>query len=165
MVEIEIIDKSTIKLDESSRDVSNHVAGYIAFKARKLFKKCCGDTFISTNGKNDRGSSYTSLLSRGGLVTPNEGISEAVATSFALLDVCSSAIRISVLPSRMAGLLVLQKYVDVPSLGCETHEKVFSSRLLRTVCNCFFDSQRKRSNETVVDDRVRSLKKSKRCKD
>ena len=45
------------------------------------------------------------------------------------------------------------------------HEETFSLRVLRTVCNCFFDGQRKRSNSSVVDDNVQSFKKSKRCKE
>ena len=63
VVESKINDENSIKLDDSSRDVSNHVAGYIAHKARKVFDKCCGDVFASTNGQNNRCSSYTSLLS------------------------------------------------------------------------------------------------------
>ena len=111
------------------------------------------------------GSSYTSLLSRGGLVNPHPALSEAVASSFAILDICSDVIQNCQISSRKSGLAILKEYINVPQLACAKHEETFSVRVLRTVCNCFFDGQRKRSNSSVVDDKVRSFKKLKRYKE
>lgn len=165
-VECKIKDVESLQLNESSRDVSNHIAGYIAHKARNAVAKCCGNDFISTDGEQGNvGSTYTALLSRGRLVISHQDISDAVSKSFALLDNCSAIIRSSKLPSRVAGLAVLQKYITVPEIACKTHQDAFSMRVLRAVCNCFFDCQRKRSNESVVNDRVQAFKKSKRSKE
>ena len=159
-----IKDDDCLQLNDSSRDIANHIAGYIANKAQKSFENCCGSNFIRTNGKPSA-SSYTSILSRGGLKLATEDLNDAVAKSFAILDASSSLIRGSKIPSMEAGTAILENFVDVPSLACEKHEETFSKRVLRAVCNCFFNAQRKRSNETAADDHVRAFKKSKRSKD
>ena len=61
--------------------------------------------------------------------------------------------------------MILEQLADVPRLTCEKHEEPFLKRVLRTVCNCFFNAQRKRSTESVAMDHVRTVKKSKRNKD
>ena len=157
-------DENSIKLNESSRDISNHIAGYIAHKAAKSYNNCCGEAFTSSS-EEDGSCSYTSLLSRGGLVNPHPALSEAFASSFAILDNYSDVIQNCQLSSRKSGLAILKEYVNVPQLACAKHEESFSVRILRTVCNCFFDGQRKRANSSVVDDKIRSFKKSKRCKE
>ena len=111
------------------------------------------------------GSSYTSILSRGGLKTACEELKDAVAKSFAILDASSKLIRESHLPSMKAGRAILRKYVCMPSLVCEKHEEFLSNRVAGIICNCFFNAQRKRSNEIIAEDHVRAFKRSKRIKD
>jgi len=45
------------------------------------------------------------------------------------------------------------------------HTDNFANRIYNVVCNCFFNNHRKRSNESVVKDRVAEFKKVKRQKD
>ena len=149
-------------LDERSREVSDNVAGYVVHKAKSLLGDCC-----ISGLKGETGSSaekYIGVLSRGGLVTPSESLGEIVAQSFAVLDACSQTIKTSQLPSRIAGIAVLQEFVDVSGLACELHNASFSLRVLKVVCNCFFAGQAKRSIEKVTEDTVAALKKSKRQK-
>ena len=82
IVESSIKDDDRLQLNDSSRDVANHVAGYMAHKAQKTFDNCCGNNFLETNDKPSR-SSYTSILSRGGLKTAPNDLSGAVAKSLA----------------------------------------------------------------------------------
>ena len=106
-VEGKIKDENFLQLKVGSRDVSNHIAGYISFKDKKTFS-CgdnCGDNLLTTDGdQKNLSSRYTVLLSRGGLLTPRKFLSEAVAKSFALLGRCSTTIADSKLPSTTAGL-------------------------------------------------------------
>lgn len=165
-LDCQINDESSLQLEESSRNVSDHIAGYIAYKCKKAFKNCGECSFVSNDGdQTDIDSSYTALLSRGGLLTPDKNLSEAVSKSFAILDICSTTIANSMLPSITAGLLILQKYITLPEIACGKHEKAFFKSVFRVVCNCFFDSQSKRKNETIIDNRVQSFKKSKRNKE
>ena len=86
-------DENSLQLEDSSRDVSNHIAGYISFKARIAFSNCCGYNLLTTDDDQKIfSSSYTALLSRGGLLSPREYLSDAVAQLFTLLDVCSTNI-------------------------------------------------------------------------
>ena len=87
-VECQIHDEDSLQLEENSRDVSDYIAGYIAHKAKKTFNNCFECKFYSTDcNSNGFDSSYTALLSRGGLLIPEKNLSEAVSQSFALLDI------------------------------------------------------------------------------
>ena len=159
-----IKDDDCFQLAESTRDISNHVAGYIVHKGYKAFGSYYGSKFLLTTNETST-TSYTSILSRGGLKTEPEDLNDAVAKSFAILDATSSVIRSSEIPSIEAGLTILEKFVDVQRLTCDKHEEPFSKLVLRTVCNCFSNAQKKRSTESVADDHVRTFKQSKRNKD
>lgn len=159
-VEEELGDVDAIKLDESSRKVSDHVAGYFVRKTHDIFHPCCGKNLKGE--KENSNSEYINILSRGGLLCPSEKLADIVSQAFALLDASSPAIRLCDLPSKKAGFLILSRYLDTSGIVCEGHEKMFSDRLKNTICNCFFDGQRKRSNESVVEDRVAAFKKNKR---
>ena len=159
-----IKDENSLKLDESSKDISNYVAGYIAHKSSKAYQNCCGNRMIS-NSQELPSASFTSILSRGGLKAAPEDLNDAVAKSFAILDASCTVIRCSKVPSMQAAFSILEKFVDLPTLSCENHRIVFTRRVYRAICNCFFTAQRKRSAESVADDHVRAFKKSKRNKD
>ena len=146
-VKTKINDDNSIKLNESSRDVSNHFAGYIAHKAAKSFNNCCGEAFTSSSEEDS--SSYTSLLSRGGLVNPHPALFEAVASSFATLDVCSDAIKNCQPSSRKSGLAILREYVNVSQLACVKHlTSSFENRLQ------LLFRWPKKTISSVVDDKV-----------
>ena len=151
-----------IELDSNTREVSDNIAGYIARKANDALSGCCINAAI--NNAPAPNQHYISLLSRGKLITPSDALGDVVAKSFAVLDACNTAIRHSKIPSRTAGLAVLNRFVNLPSIGCEKHEATLSHRVKRTVCNCFFNAQCKRSNEKVQEDHVAALKRSKRQK-
>ena len=146
-VELVIPDPDSIQLHPNTKEVSDNVAGYIARKSKKLLLNCCGEDIKSDKEPQ---ATYISILSRGGLITPSEPLSNAVSRAFGLLDATSVFIRKSGLPSKRAGFEILKKYLDTDGIACSTHSALFSNRLMCTVCNCFFDAQRKRSNENVT---------------
>ena len=157
-----IPDADSIELNPNSRDVSDNVAGYIARKSKTLLQNCCWNNL--KNECSSRPNSYVSILSRGGLITPSEDLGNAVARGFGLLDATSDVIRNSTIPSKRAALEILKNHLDTGGIVCDAHAPQFSTRLMSTICNCFFDSQRKRSNESVVVDRVAAFKANKRSK-
>ena len=107
---------------------------------------------------------YITILSRGGFIMPSESLSNAVARDFAILDLSSDAISRSSVPSRKAGIAILEKRLDTKGIVGEDHSEKLTCRLLTIVCNCFFNSQRKRSNEALIVDRVAAFKANKRRK-
>ena len=66
----------------------------ITSQAKKTFKDCCGKRFACNEDvQNSRSSSYTSILSRGGLLILREDLSEVNSKSFVLLDASSTTIK------------------------------------------------------------------------
>ena len=152
---------NTLQLDDKSRLVSDTVAGYIVHKTEHLYKDCCQSKLTNVEPNTE----YIGQLSRGGLKNPSMPLSAAVSQAFAVLDASSSAVRKSNIPARKAGMKILAKYVNSDFIVCEKHTDDFSNRIMKVVCNCFFNNQRKRSNESVVKDRVAEFKRVKRQKD
>ena len=108
---------------------------------------------------------YITILSRGALTMPSlESPSNAVARVFAILDLSSDAIRRSSVPSTKAGIAIPEKHLDTYGIVCEDHTEKLTCRLQTIVCNSFFNSQRKRSNEALIVDRVAAVKGNKRRK-
>ena len=159
-VEAELGQVESIKLNEESRKISDYVAGYIAFKTESFYENCCASNLLDEQPN----SAYIGLLSRGGLKNPSMSLKNAVSDAFAILDASSAAIRRCKIPSRIAGVTVLQHYLDVSSILCEEHTAHFSIRLMRIICNCFFNNQRKRTNDTVTKDNVAEFKQNQRRK-
>ena len=95
---------------------------------------------------------------------PSESLSNAVARAFAILGLSSDAIRRSSVPSRKTGIAISEKHLDTNGIVCEGHTEKLACRLLTIVCNCFFNSPRKRSNEALIVDRVAAFKVNKRRK-
>lgn len=153
-------DVESITLNATSKTVSDHVAGYICHKKHKFYDGCCGSLLLS----NEPSTAYIDVLSRGGLKNPSLPLSDTVAKAFALLDACSNVIRCSGMKAKISGTVILQKFLDSPPILCPNHQDKFIHQLISIVCNCFFSAQRKRSNETVVKDRVSEFKRNKRLK-
>lgn len=150
-------------LSDASKEVSDHIAGYIANKAKKICVNCCYDELLDTE-EDSATCAYIRTLSRGGLKIPSEKLRNSVAQGFACLDICSEIIRESPVPSRKAGEYILKMSIDTGVTTCSTHEEQISRSLIRTVTNIFFNNQRKRKNETIVKDRVADFKRNKRAK-
>ena len=160
-VESFIRDSQSIQLSDDSRQVSDYIAGHIAYKAKSICEDCCYYQLVGPN--DDTEKSYLSLVSRGGLVVPSESLSIVVAQGFALLDACSEIIRTSNLSSRKAGESILGSFLcEDEIMDCEQHNAKVSHLMSRIIINIFFNNQRKRTSESVVKDRVAAFKKLKR---
>ena len=152
----------SIELDSNTREVSDNIAGFIVRKAIKLLSDCCINTTMSDTPASS--PHYIAILSRGKLITPSHDLGDIVAKSFAVLDASNGVIKRSKIPSRRAGLAILNRFINLPAIACEKHKDTLSYRIKRTVCNCFFSARCKRSNEKVKEDHVASLKRPKRQK-
>ena len=93
---------------------------------------------------------------------PSESLINAVARAFAFLDLSSDVIGRSSVPSKKAGIAILEKHLDTNGIVCEGHTEKLACRIQTIVCHCFFNSQRKRSNEALIVDRVAAFKANKR---
>lgn len=153
-------DVDSIQLNDTSKSVSDNIAGYIAHKKEKLYDGCCGTLLLC----DERKSEYIEKLSRGGLKKPSLALSDTVSKAFALLDTCSEVIRRSDIDSKSAGMLILHNFLDSPQILCQDHQEKFTHQLMIIVCNCFFSAQKRSSNEVVVKDRVAEFKRNKRQK-
>ena len=91
-LELLIRDASHLALCAKSKEVSNHVAGYIAYKLEKYVDKCCGKRLLNEDSEGD---AYHLELSRGGLKIASDALQNYVASAFAILDASESAIRSS----------------------------------------------------------------------
>ena len=89
---------------------------------------------------------------------------QCCSQSFAILDLSSDFISRSSAPSRKAGIAILEKHQNTNGIVCEDSTEKLTCRLLTVVCNCFFSSQRNRSNEALIVDRVAAFKANKRRK-
>ena len=66
-----------------------------------------------------------------------------VAEAFVLLDAPSNVNRYSTLDSKSAGIVILQKFLDLPPMLCHTQRDKVIFHLINIVCNCFFSAQTK----------------------
>ena len=151
------------QLSEDSLEVSDYIAGYIAMKLGKTNTGCCNNRLFQNDVCN-QDSSYLNILSRGGLKTPSQDLSAHVAHGFAILDECAKDMRNSTVPSRKAGENLLHRFLPANTLACDHHKNSIYSYTNRIITNVFFNNQRKRTTESVVNDRIKSFKKLKREK-
>lgn len=158
----EAIDVNALQLTDSSREISDYIAGYIAYKSKKFNDGCCDDYLISK--ENPANGSYLNAISRGGLKIPSKTLSDYVAQGFAILDACSTHIRTSGVPSRKAGENVLCTMLTNGNLACPKHESIISVHVNRTLVNIYFNNQRKRVTNEVLKDKIVQFKRSKREK-
>ena len=102
------------------------------------------------------------MLSRGGLRMPSINLGECVEQGFALLLNNSKAMQESNLPSRHAGQLILNTYLNSTIVCCESHNSQLLNMINRTIVNVFFNNKRKISTDSVDSDKVAAFKKCKR---
>ena len=133
-------DIDSITLNETSTNVSDHLAGYICHKKKlKLYDKCC-DQLLFYGEPN---SGYIGILSTGGLKNRSMRLRGTVAEAFSLLDASSNVIRRSALDSKSAGIVILQKIFDSPKILCHNQRDEFIFHFINTIYNCFFSAQTK----------------------
>ena len=161
-VESTIHDGKSVSLREDTKEVSNYIAGYIAHKMTDTLKDCCHQQMIDC--LDDQNNSYTNIVSRGGLKYPSISLANFIANGFAILDSCSEILRTSTVPARLAGEYVLSSRLTMENFFCEFHESSIHKRAITTICNIFFNNQRKRNTETVRENQVMALKRQKRLK-
>ena len=152
---------ATIMLSDISKEISNHIAGYIERKMKAVICDECPGSFDSTDYSS---TSYTSNLSRGGLVFASDELGDYVAQSFAYLDASSSLIRQSKIPARRAAEEILSILQCRPRVFCKQHEVDNMSKADRIISNIFFNNQRKRVTDSDVKDGVETFKRNKRQK-
>ena len=104
----------SVQLYTKSRDASDHIAGYVAFKTAKYCKDCCYNCLESYASVH--GDSYVNLLSWDGLKHLSKQLSDCVARGFTILDASSAVIFKSTLPSKKAGKITLTSYFDCENL-------------------------------------------------
>ena len=109
-----IRDANSLTLGTKSKEISNHVAGYVAYKLEKFVDGCCGKRLLSENSEGD---AYHSELSRGGLKVASDALQNYVASAFAILGACETAITKSEVPSRIAGEHMLSKFISTDQHG------------------------------------------------
>ena len=91
------VDLHSVQLYTKFRDASDHIAGYVAFKACQILQTAAPWSYASAH---THGDSYVNLLSRDGLKHPSKQLSDCVARIFTILEASSAAILKSTLPSK-----------------------------------------------------------------
>ena len=147
-------------LNQQSREVCVYVSGYVAKKVKIHLENCCEQMLMGNCEDQD----YTNILSRGGLIKPSESLNDYVAASFATLDAAWDIIKESQMPARIAAEHILSKSELASGFCCDKHEELVCKKIIRVICNIFLNSERKRKNESVIDDKVKTFKKLKRDK-
>ena len=97
-VEFVIRDINSLSLCKKSKEISDNVAGYVAFTLQSN-NGCCSKRLIN---EDNTGGEYHSKLSRGGLTVASDALQNYVATGFAILDACEVTIHKSGVPCRKA---------------------------------------------------------------
>ena len=120
----------SITLNETSTNVSDHLAGY---KKLKLYDECYDQLLLS----GEPNSAYIEILSTGGLKNRpmRTMLRGTVAEAFFLLDASSNVIRRSALDSKSAGIVILQKFCDSPTILCHNQRDEFIFHLINTIYN------------------------------
>ena len=155
-------DSIPLALDAGSKEVSDHIAGYVTFKLQKFY--VCQECDLVYHKVSASGhSTYVTELSRGRLTFPSAHFSEFVAHSFAILNAVFDLIRRSSIPKRKAAENLLGA-MDRPQVLCLTRQIKYIKKIDRVLANIFFNNQRKRASESVLKDKVATFKKRKREK-
>ena len=102
-------DIDSITLNETSTNVSDHLVGY---KKLKLYDECCDQLLLS----GEPNSAYIEILSTGGLKNRSMRLRGTVTEAFFLFDASSNFIRRSALDSKSAGIVILPKFFDSPTI-------------------------------------------------
>ena len=86
---------------------------------------------------------YIRILSTGGLKNPSMRLCGNVTKAFFLLDASGNVIRRSALDSKSAGIVILQKCFESPTILCHNQRDEVIFHLINIIYNCFFSAQTK----------------------
>ena len=100
----------------------------ICHKKLKLYDECCDQLLLS----GEPNSAYIEILPTGGL--KNRSMRTMLR---------GNVIRRLALDSKSAGIVILQKFVDSPTILCHNQSDEFIFHLINTIYNCFFSAQTK----------------------
>ena len=112
---------------------------YVIKKKLKLYDECCDQLLLS----GEPNSAYIGILFTGGLKNRSMRLRGTVTKAFALLNAPSNVIRRSALDSKSAGIVILQKFFDSPTILCHNQRDEVIFHLINTIYNCFFSAQTK----------------------
>jgi len=146
-------------LEDSSREVSCVVAGYIAKKLLKKLRctECEHSLTISDPQFYEKDFDYLFKLSRGGLTLPSVDLSHYVAKAFAMLETALGFIMKTDLTERHAAEAILTRNTCSQSFLCERH--VSSIKVInRIICNIYFNNAQKLAANEVRRDAVQQFK-------
>ena len=152
-----------IKLSDSSKEVSDYSAGYISVQMQDNVCDTCCDLLALETNLNKSSSKYVSTLSRVGLTNASTELCNYVQLSLTYLDASCAIIRNSNVPARIPEEEILKK-ICRPSLFCSKRQIGNAARVDRILTYVFFNNQRKRVTESVVNDRDVAFKRRKREK-
>ena len=102
--------------------------GTYVIKKLKLYDECCDQLLLS----GEPNSACIGILSTGGL--KNRSMRTMLR---------GNVIRRSALDSKSAGIVILQKFFDSPTILCHNQRDEFIFHLINTIYNCFFSAQTK----------------------
>ena len=154
------ISDDNLTLNQQSREVVVYVAGYISRQIMPYLQDCCSELLQGTCDD----SSYLKILSRGGLKSPSQPLSDYVSQCFALLDATFDEIQRSFLPARVFAEQILSSNVVSTGFVCDDHEDMACRKINKIICNIFLNNERKRKTSSVIDDKVKVFKRLKREK-
>lgn len=157
------IEEATMSND--TIEVATDIAGYIAKKLRKRSKcDACKSSLVSRSIEDVENNNYLKILSRGGLTTPSQELSDFTCNSFAALDFTSAAIQAESGPARTLAEHVLSKFCHHGKFTCSNHENWGFKFASKIIVNIFFNNKKKLTNADVRKDNVKTFKKRQRSK-
>ena len=113
--------------------------GTYVIKELKLYDECCDQLLLS----GEPNSAYIEILSTSGLKNRSMRLRGTVAKAFFLLDAPSNDIRRSALHSKSAGIVILQKCFESPTILCHNQRDEVIFHLINIIYNCLFSAQTK----------------------
>ena len=154
-----------IQLNQETREVAVHVAGYAA-KEFSTSHKCCESVLTGEASESNPDHGYINILNRGGLTIPSQNLTDYVCTSFAILSFTENYITNSGIKARNAALKVLSHVhgSNNQCFTCNEHRIRGQTYVNRTIANVFFNNKRKATTFDVKKDEVVGFKRQKRSK-
>ena len=127
-------------------------------KIKPFTETCYSDKLIGECDNTD----YIKLLSRGGMLKPSVSLSDAVRTSFAILDFFELYIQKCPVQTREAAEYILDTCLLIGEISCVGHVNLVRRRILRITTNVFFNNHCMRKSEQHMEDKMEVFKKLKR---
>lgn len=96
-----------LSLSDDDREITAHIAGYIAKKVKKRLGNYCKEHFFENSVSENSDFSYLKILLRGGLTIPSINLVNYVCTTFAILNYSVDVINQINIPRRTAAERIL----------------------------------------------------------